>query len=123
MKKALLSILTFVLFATVSIAGNNPVVEGPGDKVPVIKSFPNPVTSELTVEVQLTDRNFTKVEVKIVNLLGQEMVKPLKQDLSGLTTTFKIDLRDIPNGFYFMEVTSSSASGSSHTFTKKITKN
>ncbi len=123
MKRALLSILTFVLFATVSIAGNNPVVEGPGDKVPVIKSFPNPVTSELTVEVQLTDRNFTKVEVKIVNLLGQEMVKPLKQDLSGLTTTFKIDLRDIPNGFYFMEVTSSSASGSSHTFTKKITKN
>lgn len=122
MNKLLLSILTFVLFTTASIAGNNPVFEGPGDKNPVIKSFPNPVTSELTVEVQLIDNSFNKVEVKIVNLLGQEMVKPLKQDLNGLTSTFKIDLRDIPNGFYFMEVTSTSSAGKSYTFTKKITK-
>lgn len=123
MNKILLSILTFVLFTTASIAGNNPVIDGPGDKHPVIKSFPNPVTSELTIEVQLVDNSFSKVEVKIVNLLGQQMVKPLKQDLNSLTSTFKIDLRDIPNGFYFMEVTSSSSNGSSHTFTKKITKN
>lgn len=123
MKKALLSIFTFVLFATAAIAGNSPIVDGPGEKNPVIKSFPNPVTSELTIEVQLVDNTFNKVEVKIVNLLGQQMVKPLKQDLNSLSSTFKLDLRDLPNGFYFMEVTSSSSNGSSHTFTKKITKN
>jgi hypothetical protein len=122
MNKILLSILTFILFTTASIAGGTPVLDGPGDKNPVIKSFPNPVTTELTVEVQLVDDSFSKIEVKIVNLLGQEMVKPLKQDLNGLTTSFKIDLRDLPNGFYFMEVTSSSSTGKSYTYTKKITK-
>lgn len=123
MNKALLSILSFILISTAAIAGNNPVSEGPGDKNPIIKSFPNPVSAELTVEIELVDNNYTKVEIKVVNLLGQEMVKPLKQDLNGLTSTFKIDMRDLPNGFYFMEVTSSGANGKAHTFTKKITKN
>ncbi len=118
MKRALLSILTLVFFSIAVSAGG-----GLGDKNPVIKSFPNPVTSELTVEVRLADNSFTKVEVKIMNLLGQEMVKPLKRDLNGLLSTFKINLVDLPNGFYFMEVTSSSSNGVSHTFTTKITKN
>lgn len=123
MNRFLLSILTIFVFTTAAIAGNTPTVEGPGDKTPIIKSFPNPVTSDLTVEVEQSTIVFTKVEVKIVNLLGQEMVKPLKEDLTGFSNSFKIDLRDIPNGFYFMEVTSTANDGTSHTYTKKITKN
>ncbi len=122
MKKLLLSILVILTFSAAALAGNTPV-SGPGDKAPIIKSFPNPVTSELTVEIQLVSTNYTKVEVKIVNLLGQEMVPTVKEDLNGLTSSFKIDLRDMPNGFYFMEVTTTAADGTSYTHSKKITKN
>lgn len=123
MKRLLLNILLILTFSTAAFAGNMPVSNGPGDKAPIIKSFPNPVTSDLTIEIQLVSTNYNKVEVKIVNLLGQEMVPTVKEDLNGLSSSFKIDLRDIPNGFYFMEVTTTAADGSSHTHSKKITKN
>ena len=122
MNRLLLSILLILSISTAAIAGNTPA-GGPGDKAPVIKSFPNPVVAELTIEVQLSSNNYNKVEVKIVNLLGQEMVPTLKEDLNGLSNSFKVDLRDIPNGFYFMEVTTTSTDGSSYTHSKKITKN
>lgn len=123
MKRLLLSILVILTFSAAALAGNAPASNGPGDKAPIIKSFPNPVTSDLTIEIQLVSNNYNKVEVKIVNLLGQEMVPTVKEDLNGLSSSFKVDLRDIPNGFYFMEVTTTAADGSSYTHSKKITKN
>lgn len=123
MKRHLLSIFLLLSLCTAALAGNSLVYGGPGDKAPIIKSFPNPVTSDLTIEIQLVSTNYNKVEVKIVNLLGQEMVPTVKEDLNGLTSSFKIDLRDMPNGFYFMEVTTTAADGSSYTHSKKITKN
>jgi hypothetical protein len=61
--------------------------------------------------------------VKIVNLLGQEMIPTFHEDLSGINSSIKIDMRDVPVGIYFMEVTTSAADGSSYTHTRKITKN
>ncbi|KAB2918791.1 MAG: T9SS type A sorting domain-containing protein [Bacteroidetes bacterium] len=120
MNRILLTILSVIMFGTAAIAGNAPA--GPGDKNPVIKSYPNPVSSELTVEVQLVANNFSKVEVKIVNLLGQDIVPAVKADLEGLNNTFKVDVREVPAGIYFMEVTTTATDGSSFTHTKKITK-
>lgn len=125
MNKILLSILTLFLFSMAAIAGGDlKSTAGPGDKNPVIKSYPNPVTADVTIEIQLyTANQFSKVEIKIVNLLGQEMVPALHEDLSGITSSVKIDMRDVPVGIYFMEVTTSASDGSSYTYTKKITKN
>jgi hypothetical protein len=122
MNRILLTLLFFIIFSPLAFAGNMPLAEGPGDKNPVVKSYPNPVSTDLTLDVQLVANNFDKVEVKIVNLLGQEIAPIFKADLEGLSNTFKIDMRDVPNGIYFMEVTTAASDGSTYTYTKKITK-
>lgn len=122
MNKLLLSIFTILFISIASIAGAATYIEGPGDKNPTIKSYPNPVSTDLTIDIQLAVNNYNKAEVKIVNLLGQEIIPTVKVDLEGLNNTIKIDCREIPAGFYFMEVTTSASDGTSYTYTKKITK-
>jgi hypothetical protein len=122
MNKVLLTLLFLIIFSPLAFAGNTPLAEGPGDKNPVVKSYPNPVATDLTIDIQLLANNFSKVEVKIVNLLGQEITPIFKADLDGLSNSFKIDMREVPNGIYFMEVTTAADDGSTYTYTKKVTK-
>lgn len=121
MKAILLSIFTLFIFSA-GIAAEK-YTNGPGDRNPVIKSYPNPISTDVTIEVQLSSTQYNHVVIKIVNLLGQEMVPAVSEDITATYSTYKVDIRDIPNGFYFMEVTTTSSNGLSYTSTKKITKN
>lgn len=121
MKKALLFLLLLFTFGVSTQAGG-PVEEILGDKGPVIRYYPNPVQKVLTIEVQLEYANeFQSVEVKIVNLLGQEMIQPVNMDLNGLNNEIRIDMTDVPSGVYFLEVYSM-LNGNSVKQTRKITR-
>ncbi|MDX5319659.1 MAG: T9SS type A sorting domain-containing protein [Bacteroidota bacterium] len=121
MKKALLFLLVLFTLGTALQAGE-PSGEIIGDKGPSIRYYPNPIQKVLTLEVQLEYLNqYSSVEVKIVNLLGQEMVEPISQDLNGLNHEIKIDLTDVPSGVYFLEVYSF-INGNSVKQTRKITR-
>ncbi len=121
MKKTLLFLLMLFTLGTATQAGG-PSGEILGDKGPIIRYYPNPIQKILTLEVQLEYINqFTSVEVKIMNLLGQEMIKPVTMDLNGISHELRIDMTDVPSGVYFLEVYSI-INGNSVKQTRKITR-
>ncbi|HCS21318.1 MAG TPA: hypothetical protein DIW47_12290 [Bacteroidetes bacterium] len=121
MKKALLFLFLLFTFGVTTQAGG-PVTDIMGDKGPIIRYYPNPVQKVLTIEVQLEYLDeFESVEVKIVNLLGQEMIKAISMDLNGINNEIRIDMADVPSGVYFLEVYSM-INGNSVKQTRKITK-
>ncbi|MBI1223500.1 MAG: T9SS type A sorting domain-containing protein [Bacteroidetes bacterium] len=123
MKKFLLFLLMLVSLGSTTHAGGPDTGEIIGDKGPVIRYYPNPIQKYLTIEVQLEYLNqFSRVEVKIVNLLGQEMVPTNFLDLNGLNNELRIDFTDVPAGVYFLEVYSF-VNGNSVKQTRKITRN
>lgn len=120
--KKLLLILTLMLAIAPLTQANGPLTDTELEKGPVIRYYPNPIRNILTLQVELEYANqYQSLEVKVVNLLGQEMVKPVVKDYAGLTTEVKVDLTDVPAGIYFLEVYSS-VNGNSVKQTRKITK-
>jgi hypothetical protein len=122
MKRLLLLIsLVFLSVAVPALPGGK--AETPDkEKGPAIRYYPNPVRTFLTVEVQLEYLNqYSQVEVKVVNLLGQEMIPSVSGDLSGLSNEIRVDLADIPSGIYFLEVYST-INGNTVKQTRKLTK-
>lgn len=122
MKKALLLILSLTLFllspAVLKASGVQP-----GDKGPVVKYYPNPVQKSLNLEIQFEFSNqYQSVEVKIVNLLGQEMIQPISIETGGLVNEVKVDMSNIPSGVYFLEIYST-IDGNTTKQTRKLTKN
>ena len=113
--------MMFTALATATQAGG-PVAVIDSDKGPVIRYYPNPIQKVLTLEVQFeyVDQ-YQHVEVKIVNLLGQVMIRPVAMDLSGLTNEVRIDMTDVPSGVYFLEVYST-VNGNTIKQTRKITR-
>ncbi len=121
MKKTLLFLTLLLTFAT-AMQAEGPVAKLVGDKGPVIRYYPNPIQKVLILEVQLEYPNqYSSVEVKIVNLLGQQMLQPVSMDLSGLNTEIRIDMTDVPSGVYFLEVYST-VNGNTTKQTRKITR-
>ncbi|MHB1277874.1 MAG: T9SS type A sorting domain-containing protein [Bacteroidia bacterium] len=121
MKKTLLFLFLLFTFGVTTHAGG-PVADIMGDKGPIIRYYPNPVQKVLTIEVQLEYLDeYESVEVKIVNLLGQEMIKAISMDLNGINNEIRIDMADVPSGVYFLEVYSM-INGNSVKQTRKITK-
>lgn len=121
MKKILLFLFLLFTFGVTTQAGG-PVADVIGDKGPIIRYYPNPVQKVLTIEVQLEYLDeYESVEVKIVNLLGQEMIKAISMDLNGINNEIRIDMADVPSGVYFLEVYSM-INGNSVKQTRKITK-
>lgn len=121
-KRLLILLLTFT-FALSAGASSVPFSETfDAEKGPVIRYYPNPIRNVLTLEVQQDYNNqYTSVEVKILNLMGQEMVKSVSADLTGINTEIKIDMTDVPAGVYFLEVYST-INGNAVKQTRKITK-
>lgn len=113
-----------MMLATLGTAtqAGGPVVATDSDKGPVIRYYPNPIQKVLTLEVQFEYVNqYQHVEVKIVNLLGQEMIRPVSMDIGGLTNEIRIDMTDVPSGVYFLEVYST-VNGNTIKQTRKITR-
>ena len=72
--------------------------------------FPNPASSQLTIQAQSTKR-IAKVE--ITNTLGQNV---LEQSINSTNPEFRINIENIPGGFYFIHLLSSDGTA----FTQKI---
>lgn len=121
MRKTLL-LLTFIFSVlTTSLAGGGNV--GPEvEKGPAIRYYPNPISTKLNIEIELDYLNqYKTVEVKIINLLGQEMIPMKRSDLTAITNEIQIDMSDVAPGVYFMEVYSS-VNATTVKQTRKITK-
>lgn len=120
MARNLLSIIfVFILAINSSQAGS---VLADSDKGPVVRYYPNPIKNVLTVEIEQDFVNqYRSVELKVVNLLGQQLIPSTNTDLNSLNTEIKLDLSDIPPGIYFLEVYST-INGVSVKQTRKITK-
>lgn len=118
--KRLLLLLTLMLTLTPMTQAGGPSLDA--EKGPVIRYYPNPIRNVLNLEVELEYANqFKSIEVKVVNLLGQEMVPATFKDIIGLSAEVRVDLTDVPAGVYFLEVYSF-INGNSVKQTRKITK-
>jgi hypothetical protein len=93
------------------------------DKGPLLNFYPNPIVNNLNVEVQIETNNpFEKIEIKVVNLLGQEIIPSVSKSINSLKQAFQFDLSGIPAGIYFVEVYSYHNNAVVKQ-TRKITKN
>ena len=122
MKKALQIILglTFLLLSPLALEASKAMTS---DKGPVVRYYPNPVQKTLNLEIQFEFSNqYQSVEVKIVNLLGQEMIQPISVETRGLMNEIRVDMSNIPSGVYFLEIYST-VDGNTTKQTRKITKN
>lgn len=61
----------------------------------ISKIFPNPVSNELNIEIENTEK--VKIAYSIKNILGNEVIK---SSLKNQFDNVKIDLNDLPNGIY-----------------------
>ena len=64
--------------------------------------FPNPATSIVTLGFKLTESK--KLNIAILNLLGQTIYSSGKENYSDGEHTIKLSLRDISPGMYFINV-------------------
>jgi len=124
MVKTILFILTLLFIqpaeaAWVSFDKNIKEIPSP----PVVRAYPNPVVNELNIDINLNYINeFTVAHIRVINLLGQEMMLPFNFDLNKMEHSFKIELKDIPSGIYMIEIELQSNSDA-YKYSKKIRKN
>ena len=75
-----------------------------------VEVYPNPFNDQFSVELKNVDR----AEVTIVNLIGETLYQ---ETLFGKNTKHNIQLEGVPNGIYFLNLSTSDES-----ITKKIVK-
>jgi hypothetical protein len=63
-----------------------------------LKSYPNPISDELTIEVELTS-NVTSLNCSIIDALGKVVVKTTLNDSKTVINTSELD-----KGFYFLSI-------------------
>ena len=73
---------------------NDPIQNG-------IAIFPNPTSGQLTIHNSNT--NLGTAEVKVVNVMGQTVMTQNYSDFNG---THRIDLSELSNGLYFVNINS-----------------
>lgn len=74
-----------------------------------VKIFPNPVSTQVNISFSLKKEN--KVSIKILDVLGNEIITLLDQKLpqGEQSNTFTINAK-IPTGFYFIRIVSGNES-------------
>jgi hypothetical protein len=70
-----------------------------------VTCFPNPVTSETNVTVTIGKAE--KVQARIINSMGQVM-QVQQRNLSAGTSSFPVNMSRMPNGLYYLEISSQS---------------
>jgi hypothetical protein len=71
--------------------------------------YPNPAAGKVYLTIQL--KKSVKVEVKVVNLLGQVLLEKNLNALAG-ANSFQLDLENLEAGIYFVNVNAHQASAS-----------
>lgn len=125
--KRTLQVIIFSLLILVSGAGNSVWATNDepaaGDNAPAVRTYPNPVLNDLNIDVSLNFVNeFSRVEVKVINLLGQEMTEVVKFDIEKSTQTFVVDMEKIPAGLYMIDI-NFVGNGTNYKVSKKVRKN
>ena len=72
------------------------------DKYASLKIYPNPTTGLFTVEIEGLTEDAT---IELINDLGQKMQQAFIKDCSSVCL-YDVDLRDYPNGVYFVKISS-----------------
>jgi len=63
---------------------------------------PNPFSSNFTLETHLNEAQ--NVNIYIQNPLGQAVFRKMNHRFAQGKNTFELNLRDLPNGFYFLSI-------------------
>lgn len=69
-----------------------------------VSTFPNPAGNEVYISINLPDAD--KAELKLFNMIGQELKTISNDNLSGGKHLFRVDTKDIPTGTYFIRLSS-----------------
>lgn len=86
-----------------------------------LKLYPNPFKNTLEIDLN-NNGSVHSVEIRFVNLIGKEMDSKFNLPVNSMSEHFELDVKPLPAGVYFMEVTARSANGSIQKFTRKVTK-
>ena len=72
-------------------------------KYPNVKIYPNPVNQEMNVEIRDINK---EVEINIMDIRGQLMLRKIIPKFSNLSTKVLINLNDFREGMYFIYIKS-----------------
>jgi plastocyanin len=87
------------MFGTITVVAEGTLSVDSFDTLGTINMYPNPTSSEITIDFQI--QNIEKLNVKVFNLLGKEM---LSKQISKNDTSLKVS--NLNNGIYMVRITS-----------------
>ena len=99
-------LFTFLFALMISVGASAHFDSDLGEKDPFLKEFavyPNPSYGEITVAISTFELS-QNLQIKVFNLLGQEMQSQNLAPFQG-TTKVSLDLTKLPKGIYMVEVT------------------
>lgn len=70
--------------------------------VSTVNLFPNPASEILTIDISLTENQ--KVEVVLINSIGQKVDAPQIIDGTKGVNTKQLDIQKLPEGIYFAQI-------------------
>jgi hypothetical protein len=86
-----------------------------------IKLYPNPFRNILEFDLG-SNGSVQSVQIRFVNLIGKEMESKFNMPVNSMSEHFELDLKQLPSGVYFMEISARNATGTVQKFTRKVTK-
>lgn len=98
-----------------------PCITSPIDNDVQITLYPNPFKANLQLDL-VSKNTLTSVEIKFLNLIGKEMDVKFNLQVDGMNNHLELDLKQLPAGVYFMEITTRQLNGSFTKYTRKVTK-
>lgn len=86
-----------------------------------MKLYPNPFRNVLEFDLN-SNGSLQSVQIRFVNLIGKEMDNQFSLPVNSISEHFELDLKTLPSGVYFMEISARFSSGALQKFTRKVTK-
>lgn len=126
MKRTLLK-LTFTFFLMLALGFSSGLYAGEhGSFYGVqpdlqVSYYPNPCKNMLQLDVKVADPS-GQISIRFINLIGKEMELKFSLPLNNNSAHFELDLRSLPAGVYFMEVSNGSNSPAAAKCTRRITR-
>lgn len=84
----------------------------------VFQNYPNPFNPVTTVKYQLSEKSF--VSLKIYDIVGNEVLKPVNEEKTAGTHYVDIDAANLSSGVYFYRIIATDASGNKNTSSFKM---
>ncbi len=98
-----------------------PCTNSPIDNDIQITLYPNPFKGNLQLDL-VSKNSLATVEIRFLNLIGKEMDLKFNLQVDGTNNHLELDLKQLPAGVYFMEITTRQQNGTFTKYTRKVTK-